>query len=73
MWRAVAIEGAEDIARGAMWEAFGRCPVGPAREACVAGARKRFETTWGREKAAIERKYERMLEEFDALCRGAVI
>ena len=65
------IEGAEDISRAAMWEAFGRCDPGPDRPACVSQAQKRFESAWDREKAAIEMKYRRILEEFEARCRSS--
>src|SRR5262245_2618628 len=66
------IEGAEDINREAMWEAFGRCPPGPAREACASREQSRFEAKWDEEKRGIELKYEKILNDFEARCRGSV-
>lgn len=66
------IEGAEDIHRAAMWDAFGRCPAGPGRERCVAGEKRRFEADWQRQKAGIEAKYQRILEDFDERCRATL-
>lgn len=66
------IEGAEDIHRAAMWDAFGRCAAGPAREPCVTEAKRRFEADWERQKAAIEAKYRKMLEDFQQRCRASL-
>jgi hypothetical protein len=66
------IEGAEDNHRPAMWDAFGRCPAGPAREPCVAEAKRRFEADWARQKAAIEARYRKLLEEFEERCRASL-
>ena len=64
------IEGAEDIHRAAMWEAFGRCePAG--REACVGQVQARFEAQWSQEKAAIEAKYRAILDAFEVRCRAS--
>jgi hypothetical protein len=67
------IEGAEDVSRAAMWEAFGRCPSGSARKPCVASEKQRFEAQWDVAKAAIEAKYRKVLEEFRARCQGSLI
>ena len=66
------IEGAEDINRAAMWEAFGRCPPGPAREACAAREQSLFEAKWYEEKRRIEQKYEKMLNDFEARCQASL-
>jgi hypothetical protein len=66
------IEGAEDIHRAAMWEAFGRCPGGAAGEPCRQSERGRFDARWERERAAIEAKYRRVLSDFEQRCRGAL-
>ncbi len=67
------IEGAEDINRAAMWDAFGRCPAGPSREACVSQEKRAFEANWEQQKAAIEAKYRRILDDFTARCRASLI
>jgi hypothetical protein len=67
------IEGAEDVSRAAMWEAFGRCPGGPDREACVALEKRRFEAEWEATKAAIEARYRKILDEFSARCQGSLL
>ena len=63
------IEGAEDINRAALWEAFGHCPAGSEHGACMAREQRRFEAEWEREKAAIQAKYRRILDEYEARCR----
>jgi len=63
------IEGAEDINRAALWEAFGRCPEGSAHGPCMAREERSAEAEWEREKAAIQAKYQRILDEFEARCR----
>lgn len=66
------IEGAEDINRAAMWDAFGRCPPGPARQACAESQRRHFEAEWQRQKARIEAKYRKILDDFEARCRASL-
>ena len=66
------IEGAEDIHRAAMWDAFGRCPAGAAGEPCRTAERRRFEAQWDRQKREIEARYRAMLAEFEQRC-GATI
>ena len=66
------LEGAEDIHRAAMWDAFGRCPPGPGREPCAGAARERFDAEWKRQKAAIEAKYQKILERFEERCRSSL-
>ncbi len=66
------IEGAEDIHRAVMWEAFGRCPAGEAGRSCRENERRRFEGQWEQQKKAIEAKYRTMLSEFEQRCRAAV-
>jgi hypothetical protein len=66
------IEGAEDIQRAAMWEAFGRCPTGGGGGPCRERARQRFEAQWERQKKEIEDKYLKMLSDFEQRCRAAV-
>jgi hypothetical protein len=66
------IEGAEDIHRAAMWEAFGRCPGGAAGEPCREDQRRRFEAQWQEQKRRIEDKYRGVLGEFEQRCRGLI-
>jgi hypothetical protein len=66
------IEGAEDIHRAAMWEAFGRCAPGLAGEGCRAGERRRFEAQWDQQKQQIEAKHRRMLSDFEERCRSSI-
>jgi hypothetical protein len=66
------IEWAEDVSREAMWQAFGRCASESLPETCRAGERRRFEADLAREKAAIEAKYQRILEDFDARCQASI-
>ena len=68
--RLAEIEGAEDIHRAAMWEAFGRCPEGAAGGPCRAGAQRRFEAEWERQRAQIEAKYRALLSDFERRCRA---
>ena len=65
------IEGAEDINRAAMWEAFGHCPGGPGAAACREEEQRRFEAQWERQKRAIEDKYRKMLSEFEERCQAS--
>lgn len=66
------IEGAEDIRREALWDAFGGCPAGGAGEPCRDALRREFGSRWDREKAAIQAKYREMLADFDVRCRGQI-
>ena len=66
------IEGAEDIHRAAMWEAFGRCPAGAAGEPCREATRQRFGAAWDQQRQQIEAKYRRMLAEFEERCRSSI-
>ena len=66
------IEGAEDIHRAVMWEAFGRCGPGGAGEPCREGERRRFGALWDQQKQEIEAKYQRMRSEFEQRCRGSL-
>ena len=66
------IEGAEDIHRAAMWEAFGRCPGGGAGEPCRGAERRRFEARWKEMRREIEARYRRMLGAFEQRCRGVI-
>lgn len=66
------IEGAEDIHRAAMWEAFGRCPEGAAGGPCRIAERQRFETEWEGKRAQIEAKYRAVLSDFERRCRAVI-
>ncbi len=66
--RLAEIEGAEDIHRARMWEAFGRCPAGDAGGPCRAGERRRFESAWEAKRRAIEDKYRDLQTEFELRC-----
>jgi hypothetical protein len=66
------IEGAEDIHRAAMWEAFGHCPAGDARGTCRAEEQRRFEGRWEEQRKAIEAKYRQVLREFEERCRAVI-
>lgn len=66
------IEGAEDIHRAAMWEAFGRCPEGAAGGPCRITERQRFEAEWERTRARIEAKYRAVLGDFERRCRAII-
>ncbi|HEY7651252.1 MAG TPA: hypothetical protein VIG07_00415 [Methylomirabilota bacterium] len=68
--RLAEIEGAEDIHRAAMWDAFGRCPEAQAGGPCRAATRERFEAEWERKRAQIEAKYRTVLSDFERRCRG---
>ena len=63
------IEGAEDIHRAIMWEAFGRCAAG---EVCRERERRRFGAQWDQQKGQIEAKYRRMLSDFAERCRRSI-
>ena len=70
--RLAEVEGAEDIHRAAMWEAFGRCPEGGAGDPCRTAARERFEAEWERKRAQIEAKYRTVLSDFEWRCRAII-
>ena len=66
------IEGAEDIHRAAMWEAFGRCPAGDAGGPCRSEEQRRFEGRWEERRKAIEAKYRDVLREFEERCQAVI-
>ena len=70
--RLAEIEGAEDIHRAAMWEAFGRCPEGAAGTPCRTAERQRFEAEWDGKRAQIEAKYRAVLSDFERRCRAII-
>ena len=70
--RLAEIEGAEDIHREAMWQAFGRCPAGGAGGACRAEEQRRFDARWEVERREIEAKYRDVLGAFERRCRAAI-
>ena len=70
--RLAEIEGAEDIHRSAMWEAFGRCPAGDAGGPCRVAEQRRFEARWEAERGEIEAKYREVLGAFEQRCRALI-
>lgn len=70
--RLAEIEGAEDIHREAMWQAFGRCPSGAAGGACRAEEQRRFDARWEVERREIEAKYREALGAFERRCRAVI-
>lgn len=70
--RLAEIEGAEDIHREAMWNAFGRCPAGGAGEPCRQEERRRFDAQWAEQKRRIDEKYRGVLGEFEQRCRAII-
>jgi len=70
--RLAEVEGAEDIHRAAMWEAFGRCPEGGAGGPCRTAERERFEAEWERKRAQIDAKYRTVLSDFERRCRAII-
>lgn len=70
--RLAEIEGAEDIHRAAMWEAFGRCPEGAAGGPCRTGEQRRFEAEWEGQRAQIDAKYRAVLSDFEWRCRAII-
>ena len=68
--RLAEIEGAEDIHREAMWEAFGHCREGAAGTPCRTAERQRFEAEWEGMRARIEAKYRGVLSDFERRCRA---
>ena len=70
--RLAEIEGAEDIHRAAMWEAFGRCPEGAAGGPCRTAEQRRFEAEWEGQRAQIDAKYRAVLSDFERRCRAII-
>ncbi len=70
--RLAEIEGAEDIHRATMWEAFGRCPGGAAGGACRIAEQRRFEAEWDGKRAEIDAKYRAALSDFERRCRASI-
>jgi len=68
--RLAEIEGAEDIHRAAMWEAFGRCPEGAAGTPCRTTEQRRFEAEWEAKLAHIDEKFRAVLSDFERRCRA---
>jgi len=66
------IETAEDFAQAALGEALGGCLKGADPERCRTETRQRFGTAWTKQKAQIEEKYRRILEEFEVRCRASL-
>jgi hypothetical protein len=66
------IEWVEDVNRAAMWDAFGRCATLPEPETCRNQERRRFEADLDRQRAVIEAKYRKMLEEFEQRCQASI-
>lgn len=66
------IEGAEDIHRAAMWDAFGRCPAGDAGGPCRREEQRRFDGRWEEQRRAIEAKYRQVLGAFEQRCRTLI-
>jgi len=66
------IEGAEDIHREAMWNAFGRCPAGDTGGPCRREERRRFEAQWEAKRREIEAKYREVLGAFEQRCRAII-
>ena len=70
--RLAEIEGAEDIHRAAMWDAFGRCPEGAAGGPCRTAEQRRFEAEWEGKRAEIDVKYRAVLGDFERRCRALI-
>ena len=70
--RLAEIEGAEDIHRAAMWEAFGRCPEGDGGAPCRTAEQRRFEGRWEAERRAIEAKYRDVQSAYELRCRATI-
>ena len=66
------IESAEDAAQAALREALGGCLAGTEPERCRQETRERSSAAWTREKAHIQDKYRRILEEFEVRCRRSL-
>jgi len=66
------IEGAEDIHREAMWNAFGRCPAGDGGGPCRREEQRRFEAQWEAKRREIEAKYREVLGTFEQRCRAII-
>ena len=70
--RLAEIEGAEDIHRAAMWEAFGRCPEGDGGAPCRIAEQRRFEGRWEEERRAIEAKYRDVQSTYELRCMATI-
>ena len=70
--RLAEIEGAEDIHRAAMWDAFGHCPAGTAGEPCREAERRRFVARWEEQKRRIEDRYRTLLDDLEQRCRTVI-
>jgi hypothetical protein len=70
--RLAEIEGAEDTAQAALREALGGCLAAADPERCRQETRQRLTAAWTIERAQIEEKYQRMLEEFEVRCRASL-
>ena len=70
--RMAEIEGAEDIHREAMWNAFGRCPAGDAGGPCRREEQRRFEAQWETTRREIDAKYREVLGAFEQRCRAII-
>lgn len=66
------IETAEDTAQAALRDALGGCLQGADPERCRQETRQRFSAAWTKQKAQIEEKYRRLLEEFEVRCRASL-
>jgi len=66
------IEAAEDADQAALREALGGCLAEAEPERCRQETRERFSAAWARQKAQIEDKYRRILEEFEVRCRASL-
>ena len=66
------IEAAEDTAQAALREALGGCLAVAEPERCRQETRERFSAAWTKQKAQIEEKYRRILEQFEVRCRASL-
>jgi len=65
--RVSELEQAEDVAWGSLHEGLARCAL--ASPGCETARRADFDTSVARARTAIEERYRRVLEEFEARCR----
>ena len=65
--RVSELEQAEDAAWGTLREALARCAS--ARDGCEAARRADFDASMARARTAIDERYRRVLEDFEARCR----
>jgi hypothetical protein len=66
------IDWAEDVNREDMWQAFGGCAGRPDAQACRDRERERFGRDLDAVRAAIDAKYERLLNDFESRCQGSI-